>query len=65
MSDMTPTLLPSLPPEGALCSGPAEPDPRKRLEGAWPLAGLDDARRCPSRGVSPDVDGPVAITMEH
>ena len=27
-----PTLLPSLPPEGALCSGPAEPDPRKRLD---------------------------------
>jgi hypothetical protein len=34
----TPTLLSSLPPEGALCSGPAEPDPRKLLEvpGLWP-----------------------------
>jgi hypothetical protein len=29
---MAPTLLSSLPPRGALCSGPAEPDPRKRLD---------------------------------
>jgi len=35
-----PTLLSSLPPEGALCSGPAQPDPRKRLDGAGPSAGI-------------------------
>ena len=30
---MTPTLLPSLPPGGGSCCGPAEPDPRKALVG--------------------------------